>query len=85
MRQNCRENDVDIPRKRTPLSRGVLESKGGGKMTIHYCADFETITTVFRTITSVNQISLYGAVAEMCEEYMNPFMIERGNPLWEDG
>ena len=28
-----------------------------------------TITTVFRTITSVNQLSLYGAVAEMCEEY----------------
>ena len=27
------------------------------------------ITTVFRTITSVNQLSLYGAVAEMCEEY----------------
>ena len=45
----------------SPLSRGVLKSKGGGKM--------ETITTVFRTITSVNQLSLYGAVAEMCEEY----------------
>ena len=36
---------------------------------MHYCADLETIATVFRTITSVNQISLYGAVAEMCEEY----------------
>ena len=34
-----------------------------------YCADQETITTVFRTITSVNQLSLHGAVAEMCEEY----------------
>ena len=38
-------------------------------MSIHYAADLETITTVFRTITSVNQLSLYGAVAEMCEEY----------------
>ena len=38
-------------------------------MSIHYCADQDTITTVFRTITSVNQLSLYGAVAEMCEEY----------------
>ena len=28
----------------------------------------ETIETVVRTITSVNQLSLYGAVAEMCEE-----------------
>ena len=37
-------------------------------MSIHNCADQDTITTVFRTITSVNQLSLYGAVAEMCEE-----------------
>ena len=40
-----------------------------GNLSIHYCADFETIETVFRTIISVNQLSLYGAVAEMCEEY----------------
>ena len=53
----------------SPLSRGVLKSKGGGKLSIHYCANQDTITTVFRTITSVNQLSLYGAVAEMCEEY----------------
>ena len=38
-------------------------------MSIHYCAKRETIKTVFRTITSVNQLSLYGAVAEMCEDY----------------
>ena len=38
-------------------------------MSIHFCADLDTIETVFRTITSVNQLSLYGAVAEMCEEY----------------
>ena len=34
----------------------------------HFCADGDTIETVFRTIISVNQLSLYGAVAEMCEE-----------------
>ena len=38
-------------------------------MSIHSCADQETNKPVFRTITSVNQLSLYGAVAEMCEEY----------------
>ena len=54
---------------RVHLSRGQLKSKGGGKLSIHYAADLETIETVFRTITSVNQLSLYGAVAEMCEEY----------------
>ena len=52
-----------------PLSRGVLKSKGGGKLSIHYCADPGTITTVFRrTITSANQLSLYGTVEEMYEE-----------------
>ena len=56
-------------RATSPLSRGQLKSKGGGKLWIHYCGDLETITTVFRTITSVNQLSLYGAVAEMCEEH----------------
>ena len=29
----------------------------------------DAIETVFRTIISVNQLSIYGAVAEMCEEY----------------
>ena len=66
MGQNGRKDDGDTRRKRTP---SVLKSKGGGKLLIHYCSDQETIKTVFRTITSVNQLSLYGAVAEMCEEY----------------
>ena len=32
------------------------------------CADFETIEIVFRTIISVNQFSIYGAVSDLCEE-----------------
>ena len=51
------------------LSRGRLKSKGHGKLSIHHCADVETIETVFRTNVSAHQLSLYGAVAEMCEEY----------------
>ena len=45
------------------------KAKGHGKLSIHYCADLETIETIFRIIVSVNQLRLYGAVAEMCEEY----------------
>ena len=63
------ESGHPVFRATSPLSRGVLKSKGGGKLSIHYCADFATIETVFRTTISVNQLSLYGAVAEMCEEY----------------
>ena len=34
----------------------------------HFCADGDTIETVFRTIISVNQLSIYGAVSDVCEE-----------------
>ena len=60
------ESGHPVFRATSPLSTVVLKSKGGGK--IHYCADLKTITTVFRTITSVNQLSLHGAIAEMCKE-----------------
>ena len=63
------ESGHPVFRSTSPLTRGVLKSKGGGKLSIHFCADPGTITTVFRTMTSVNQLSLYGAVAEMCDEY----------------
>ena len=39
------------------------------KLSIHYCADLDTIKTVFRTIISANPLSLYGAVAHLCDEY----------------
>ena len=55
-------------RATTPLSRGQLKSKGHGKLSIHFAAVQETIET-FALIVSANQLSLYGAVAEMCEEY----------------
>ena len=45
-------------RAKSPLSRGTLKSKGGGKLSIHFCADEGTIETVFRTIISVNQLSI---------------------------
>ena len=62
------ESTHPVFRSTSPLSRGVLKSKGGGKLSVHYCADPGKIETVFRKIISVNQLSLYGAVAEMCEE-----------------
>ena len=63
------ESGCPIFRATTPLSRAKLRSKGHGKLSIHYCADQATIDTIFRIIVSANQLSLYGAVAEICEEY----------------
>ena len=96
MGQNFRANDVDICRKQTPvfrstspLSREVLKGIGGGTLSIRYCAGAGTIETVFRTIISVNQLSLYGAVAEMCEECESchvrtgrPVLAGQSNPLF---
>ena len=83
------ENGHPVFRATSPLSRGTLKSKGGGKLSIHYCADLETITTVVRTITSVNKLSLYWAVAEMCEEYKachvtteRPVLAGQSDPLF---
>ena len=52
----------------SPLSRGKLKRKGGGQLSIHFCADGDTIQTVFRTCISLNQLSTYGAVSDVCEE-----------------
>ena len=62
------ESGCPIFRATTPLSRCKLKSKGHGKLSIHFAADQETIETIFRIIVFANQLSLYRAVANMCEE-----------------
>ena len=59
--QNCRKECCWNSRQ--------LKSKVHGKLSIHLAADQETIETIFRIIVSANQLSLHGAVAEICEEY----------------
>ena len=56
------ESGHPIFRATSPLSRGTLKSKGGGQLSIHF-------ETVFRTITSVNQLSIDGAVSDVCKQY----------------
>ena len=63
------ESGHPIFRATTPLSRGSLKSKGRGKLSIHFAADQDTIDTIYRIILSVNQLSVYGAVAAVCEEF----------------
>ena len=63
------ESGHPIFRATTPLSRCILKSKGHGKLSIHFTADYPTIETVFRIIISANQLSIYGAVANICEEF----------------
>ena len=41
------ESRHPVFRATSPLSRGQLKSKGGGKLSIHYCADLDTIKNCF--------------------------------------
>ena len=84
------ESGHPVFRATSPLSRGTLKSKGGGKLSIHFCADGDTIETVFRTIISVNQLTIYGAVSDVCEEYSDgqtrtgrPVSAGQSDPLFE--
>ena len=52
------ESGHPVFRVTSPLSRGTLKSKGGGKLSVHFCADGRKIETVFRTIISVPTLSL---------------------------
>ena len=64
------ESGCPIFRATTPFSRRKLKSKGHGKLSIHFAADHQTIETIFRIIAFANQLSLYGAVANMCENFV---------------
>ena len=84
------ESGHPVFRATSPLSRGTINSKGGGTLSIHFCADGHTIGTVFRTVISVNQLSIYGAVSDLCDEYracqartVKPVLAGQSNPLFE--
>ena len=57
---------------------------------MHFCADGETVETVLRTVISVDQLSIYGAVSDLCDEYRicqartgRPVMAGEADPLFK--
>ena len=48
-------------RATTPLSIGILKSKGRGKLSIHFAADEFTIETIFRIIISAQYLRSSGS------------------------
>ena len=68
MMDNFSQSGHPIFRAASALDRGQLKSKGHDKKSILFCADEATIETIFRTIISPNQPSIYGAVADLCEK-----------------
>ena len=55
-------------RATSALERGELKSKGKGKKSIHFNGSDYTSELILRTIVSGNQLSVYGAVADLCRE-----------------
>ena len=45
-----------------------VRSIGGGKTSIHFNGRTENVELLFQTVISVNQLSLYGALADMIAE-----------------
>ena len=58
------------------------EEKAGGTIAIHYNGSEETVELILRTTISVNQLSIYGAVADLCNELDPKFVKVRSANLW---
>ena len=56
-------------RATSALDRGELKSKGGGRETKYYNGSEENVELTLRTIVAANQLSVYGAVADLCNEF----------------
>ena len=57
-----------IYRASSAFERGDLRSKGWGKKSIHFNGSNETIELLLSTVISANQLSMYGAIADFCDE-----------------
>ena len=57
-----------IFRASSAFERGELRCKGHGKKSMHFNGSDENIELPLRTVISANQLSVYGAVADLCDE-----------------
>ena len=72
--QDCWKNDAQLCRKwsfffscHRPGKRRIKKQRKG-KKSFHFNGSDEHIELILRTIISVNQLSIYGAVVELCKE-----------------
>ena len=84
MGPNCGENDDEFLRIRHTIFRassafeiGEVRIKGHGKKSIHFKGSDENIELLLRTMISANQLSVYGAVTDLCKELSEDFRASR--------
>ena len=68
MVQRSRERGRPVFGGASALSRGTLK-RLKGKETIHFNADASNTELLFRIMHSANQLSVYGAVSQWCEQF----------------
>ena len=68
MMLNLTDSDHLILRDSSAFERGESRSKGGGKKSIHFNGSDENIELLLRTVISANQLSVYRAIADLCNE-----------------
>ena len=66
--QQFKETGHLIFKSTSALSRGILKQKKG-RCTIHFNGDSVNTELLFQTVHSVNQLSVYGAVANWCHKF----------------
>ena len=83
------ESGHPVFRATSPLSRGTLKSKGGGKLPTHFCADGDTIKNCSSHNYFCNQLSIYGTVLRFCgirylpkQVWREPVLAEQSDPLF---
>ena len=80
---NSEKADTQFSEPRVPLSRGTLKSKRGGKLSRHFCADGDTIETVFaKSFLSISSVST--EQSQICMESTVAVEQEQEDLLWQD-
>ena len=75
------ESKHPVFRSTSPLSRGALKTKGGGKSSVHFCADDRTIETVFAQLFLLIS-SVFTEQSQICVENTNPAMLQQRDLFW---
>ena len=68
MMANFSRSSHPIFRASSAFARGELRSKGRGKKSIHFNGSHETIELLLRTVISANQLSISGAITDLCDD-----------------
>ena len=76
------ESGHPVLRAASPLSRGTLKSKGGGKLSIHFCADEGYDGNCFFAQLFLLISSVFTEQSQICVKNTNPSMLEQGDLFW---